>query len=737
MSESRFDPVSGIPEDVLSLVVYSFFPTSHRHFTSSKCSYKLNAPFIVKTEIAEFIDIGSKPEYLWLPLFIDKEGHEFAEGMLGSHRDTMVDFGWFESIYNFISLEMENRPVFCRIKLNIPDGFPVDLLGRKGSYLSSEILNKESRNAFSTTITQSAYTRRINPTYQEDQDFLGIPAFATLYYDESRIGSIYIRNDFVFCLPVSCSEEIEKNFLRRVKKSSWPWNHLKDLDKIFSERVYVVPKPYEHSETGDLRWRLSFSVLEVQLARSLTEIQRRCFRVMKAIIKFDINENLSEKEKYPSYFLKTTMFWFCEKTTEDAWKIENLGSRWLNLLEQCIENLEKKKLPHYFVPAYNLLDDKPPNTMKKWLKRFREIRQKPFEAFSKFWSKYAIYEMNGIWGFELSAILEHLNLIYSQVTDPSNFKSGYLRYVQLQQYNTEAKICAACLRVFIAKYQLTQYSLVDFLKFVKHYPETQSWVDNPHRLSQVELIWSYYSRLLVMSSESDEIPDWLTSLAEVTHHMVLKDGDNVPDRGLFNKETSERFHLMACSVRAPQNRNSGKFVKYANYLRVEKRYEDAVNVLMFVCQTPPSTHYCYFNSITSEVLDVCLKLELALQDEIGHSQKYIAYHFLTCCYIQAGVLAEVCIPEDIYSNIRSMASHEPFLAVKKILLGFQYILCGQMLEALFWFNSISDMELAHDNLPKDIKYVAMMYIVARIVCKLLDDLKSSPNETPRKKRKLK
>ena len=123
-----------------------------------------------------------------------------------------------------------------------------------------------------------------------------------------------------------------------------------DLDELLTEHVYAVPKPYKNSETGDLRWRLSFSVIEVKLAPSLTEIQRRCYRVLKALIKFNVNEEyLKENEKFSSYYLKTLMFWICEQTFEDSWKIPNLGRHWLTLLENIIESLEKRKLPHYFV----------------------------------------------------------------------------------------------------------------------------------------------------------------------------------------------------------------------------------------------------------------------------------------------------------------------------------------------------------------------------------------------------
>ena len=130
----------------------------------------------------------------------------------------------------------------------------------------------------------------------------------------------------------------------------WPMKSVTDLDELLSEHVYAVPKPHKNSETGDLRWRLSFSVIEVKLAWSLTDIQRRCYRVIKALIKSNVNvEYWKESEKFASYYLKTLMFWLCEQTFEDSWKIPYLGRHWLTLLDNIIESLEKRKLPHNFV----------------------------------------------------------------------------------------------------------------------------------------------------------------------------------------------------------------------------------------------------------------------------------------------------------------------------------------------------------------------------------------------------
>ena len=107
-----------------------------------------------------------------------------------------------------------------------------------------------------------------------------------------------------------------------------------------------------------------------------------------------------------------------------------------------------------------------------------------------------------------------------------------------------------------------------------------------------------------------QIPDnysnhW-SCLAEVTHHMVLKYGDKVPDKDLFSKHTSERFHLIACSIQNKVEKiNLEKYIKYANFLRGEKQHENAAHLLIFseIFQRCFTSRFSTFSRITTEVLD--------------------------------------------------------------------------------------------------------------------------------------
>ena len=128
---------------------------------------------------------------------------------------------------------------------------------------------------------------------------------------------------------------------------------------------------------------------------------------------------------------------------------------------------------------------------------------------------------------------------------------------------------------------------------------------------------------------------------------------------------------------------------------------------------------CYISRVTSEVLDVCLKLEVTLEDEMCHSQSYFVYHYLTCCYIEAKVLAEVCIVEESAltkgMKLEEICEKSFYLAAKKVILGYQLLLNEEFSGAFLSFASISDSNLMDDAqiCPDHLRYTAMFYTLAK------------------------
>ena len=749
MNLSNIDPETGIPEDVLTLLVYTFFPTSERHFSFNLGYYEINAPYIFKSEDGtEHIFTGSSTEYLCLPAIIDMKKENDSSNypwpdksvFIWPDRDEMINAGIAKDIYHTMRLEMDkDRPVYCRIR---------ETRDLHSPYYSSAIVVKSFRSQLSNTIYIDSSECNL-PKFKEGD---GTSAFSTSFLGKNSEIRHY-HYDKICCVPVKCPKDIKKTFSARLDKSKWPLNAVRHLNKLLTKRMYVIPKIHKNSEMGHLRWRLSFSVIEVELARSLTEIQRRCYRVLKALIKFDVNKGLPEgTDKYPSYYLKTTMFWLMENTPKDSWKIRNLGRQWLTLLDKVIESLEKRNLPHYFVPSYNLLCDKPPSAINCWKERLKQIRKKPLKAFTKFTSKYELHDNQEPWRGRSRSDLNELDKILSPIadikanTDTGKFDDMYLKLARLEElvkHYVEILKEAIWLKMTCTYNLLFTYSLGDFLQLHKVIPVDPSF--QLHAQSDEHLIWNNYQFLFTKLSR--ELGDtririlydyycrfWSFS-AELIHHMFLKYKDQVPhkDLCLFSTQTAERFHLIACACFSSTEVEyfSHQYMRYMNYLRVQKQYEDSVRMSILHCTRYPYAGYCYFSRHTSEVLDISIRLQMAMQDESCFSPAFLSFHFLTCCYMEAGVLAEICFPEgnenplggsifvrpeDLHADEECMHSAQNGTGKKKILLGYQFLLSGDLKLAYHCFASVTEDEILHENrLPFGIKNTAMLYLTARLI----------------------
>ena len=114
--DKNLDPVCELPKDLLSLLVYCFFPTSHAHFDSFNKSYRLNSQYVVMNrELGrESIVTGSEPEYLWLPpVRVRDTVKTIMDIELGPDFDQMINYTLTNRLYKNMLVEIdETRPVF-------------------------------------------------------------------------------------------------------------------------------------------------------------------------------------------------------------------------------------------------------------------------------------------------------------------------------------------------------------------------------------------------------------------------------------------------------------------------------------------------------------------------------------------------------------------------------------------------------------------------------------------------
>ena len=172
--------------------------------------------------------------------------------------------------------------------------------------------------------------------------------------------------------PYECFE-----FCASRSRSGWPSLGLRNM--VMVAGCQLVPRALRTiGQKGPKTWlkaalkhgmspptfRISFSLSEKLLAKSFTQPQRRCFLLLKVLLRFTadevnlrLDEQLKEDEDVPlhlkfkvsSFLLKHVMFWTMETVEQEEWRMNNLNSCILHVLDQLVTFLGTGCVPHYFI----------------------------------------------------------------------------------------------------------------------------------------------------------------------------------------------------------------------------------------------------------------------------------------------------------------------------------------------------------------------------------------------------
>lgn len=167
-------------------------------------------------------------------------------------------------------------------------------------------------------------------------------------------------HDYVPCLHCVKWTTLADGWAVRKRPADWPQQEL--ISEIVSEGCHVVPVSHHHNGDSVLEteWRLSFSNAEKKLVDSLTIEQRQSYIMAKLIMKQVLQEikdsqEPSAKKAPSSYHLKTIFLWKCEEKPSEKWN--NLFESVVDLLSGLVDHLQKGKIPQYFIPENNLIDN--------------------------------------------------------------------------------------------------------------------------------------------------------------------------------------------------------------------------------------------------------------------------------------------------------------------------------------------------------------------------------------------
>ncbi|XP_060594992.1 uncharacterized protein LOC132749284 [Ruditapes philippinarum] len=140
------------------------------------------------------------------------------------------------------------------------------------------------------------------------------------------------------------------NWSKRVRYYHWPSVSL--IQEITSMEGYVVPVGHKSSDSQNIEWRVCYTIAELKLIKSLTDVQLKFYILFKYVAK-EIKKNVCED--ISSYIVKNIVFWIVETEPEQAFVPSNL----VKLLKKAIMfikySLQNNHLPNYMIPERNLI----------------------------------------------------------------------------------------------------------------------------------------------------------------------------------------------------------------------------------------------------------------------------------------------------------------------------------------------------------------------------------------------
>ena len=143
--------------------------------------------------------------------------------------------------------------------------------------------------------------------------------------------------------------------------------------KLANKDLYVAKAPKGGNPNA---WRRSTSLIEKDVLTTIdsgNKIKRHCVRILKAICEKEAGFKLLY-----SYHFKTALLHLNDRS-DLKWTPADLGPRTMDLLEYLQRCLEKKRLPHKYVPQINLLEGKDAIACDGLANRIKRLRSNEAE----------------------------------------------------------------------------------------------------------------------------------------------------------------------------------------------------------------------------------------------------------------------------------------------------------------------------------------------------------------------
>lgn len=217
----------------------------------------------------------------------------------------------------------------------------------------------------------------------------------------ARASEIHSPSDNVYALnsPQWPGKALE-DFKSRVEHT-WLTNEM--VSDIEQYGCFFVPVGNPLSSDKDLEWRLSFSLTENYLIKSLNKVQYNCYNFLKLF--GNTMHSFKDEKLLCSYFFKTALFWTIEQEEARIWVEDRMLTCIGSVLDRIIIFYEEHNFPNYFLPCNNMIEHLPAEKCTQLAKEFTSMNKDLlYNVFCSLQLGVKIIE-------EGKAIMERLNLI--------------------------------------------------------------------------------------------------------------------------------------------------------------------------------------------------------------------------------------------------------------------------------------------------------------------------------------
>ena len=166
-----------------------------------------------------------------------------------------------------------------------------------------------------------------------------------------------VEIDMATCFACDFWPQSASSWIHRSRSLHWP--NQDSIDDIVKNGCHVVPIGNPLSIHEDTEWRISFSLAEYKIVKSMNHFQFLVYGLLKIILKDVINQQSDEsKVLLCSYHMKTAVFWTIQQMPMFEWSPHNLLEGFWMCFKLLLKWVYEGVCPNFFIPQNNMFRSK-------------------------------------------------------------------------------------------------------------------------------------------------------------------------------------------------------------------------------------------------------------------------------------------------------------------------------------------------------------------------------------------